>query len=320
MSKPANKTLIGAFVVGAVALAVVAVVIFGSGKLFTEKLIDVMYFQGSVKGLSVGSPVMFRGVRIGSVTNVQLQFDPKDTSFIIPVYVEIDLNKVKVIGNEPTEEQLPKLIAKGLRAQLDIQSIVTGQLMVNLDFFPNTPVRLVALDKRVPEIPTIPSDLDQFLRTASEIPLKDIVDKLMRSLEGIDKAVNSPNLAMSIQSLSDGLKEARGILKKVNEQVDPILVNLKDSSKSVKEVLAKTEAVPKQLDDALKTAQATLAQAEKTLLSVQEVASENSVLVIDVDHTLQEVSKTARSVRYLTDYLQRYPEAIVKGKQSGKGE
>ncbi len=319
MSKPANKTLIGAFVVGAVALAVVAVVIFGSGKLFTEKLIDVMYFQGSVKGLNVGSPVMFRGVRVGSVTNVQLQFDPKDTSFIIPVYVEIDLNKVKVIGDEPAEEQLPKLIAKGLRAQLDIQSIVTGQLMVNLDFFPNTPVRLVGRDKRVPEIPTIPSDLDQFLRTASEIPLKDIIDKLMHSLEGIDKAVNSPKLVTGIESLSEGLMEAKGILKKVNDQIDPILANLKDSSKSVKQVLAKTEAVPKQLDDVLKTAQGTLAQAEKTLLSVQEVASENSVLVIDVDHTLQEVSKTARSVRYLTDYLQRYPEAVVKGKQ-GKGE
>lgn len=320
MSKPVNKTLIGAFVLGAVVLAVLAVVIFGSGRLFADKMVNVMYFEGSVKGLNVGAAVVFRGVRIGSVTNVHLQFDPKDASFLIPVYAEIDLSKVKVIGNEPKEDQLSRLIAKGLRAQLELQSIVTGQLMINMDFFPGKPARIVGLDKKVPEVPTIPSDLDEFMKLASTIPLKDLVDKLMKSLEGIEKAVNSPKLAASIDSMNEALTDTRKILKKIDHQVEPILVNLKDSSVSVKEMLAKTEGVPRQIDQALAATYSTLQQAEKTLLSVQGIASDNSSLVLQMDSTLQEVGRTSRSVRTLTDYLQRYPEAVLKGKQAVKGE
>jgi paraquat-inducible protein B len=254
------------------------------------------------------------------VTNVQLQFDPKDVSFLIPVYVEIDLNKVKVIGDGPSGEQLSRLIEKGLRAQLELQSMVTGQLMINLDFFPGKPVKLVKLDTRYGELPTIPSDLDQFLKLASDLPLKDLVDKLMGSLQGIDRAVNSPKLASSIESLSEGLMEAKTILKKIDAQIEPIIGNFKDSSASLKELLAKTQGVPQKVDQTLAATETTLRQAEKTLLSVQGIASDNSSLVLEVDNTLREVGRTARSVRSLTDYLQRYPEAVLKGKQPAKGE
>lgn len=320
MSKPANKTLIGAFVVGALVLAVAAVIIFGSGKLFRDKAVVVMYFDGSVKGLNVGSPVVFRGVRIGSVVKMELLYKPKDLAFLIPVYAELDLDKIRVVGEEPEDEQLGKLIAKGFRAQLELQSMVTGQLMINLDFFPDKPTRFVALDRSVAEIPTIPSDLDEFIKSASELPLKDLIGKLMHSIEGIDKAVNSPRLAESLESLSGGLQQAKQILVKIDREIDPMLVNLRDSSASFSQLIKKSEGVPKQIDEALVSAQTTLKQAEKTLLSVQGIASENSTIVMEVDSTLQEVSKTARSVRFLTDYLQRHPEAILKGKPPVKGE
>src|SRR5512136_691472 len=101
MSKSANRTLIGAFVVGAVALAVILLIILGSGRLFSHNFINVMYFRGSVKGLNVGSPVMFRGVKIGSVKRIELLYDARDLSFLIPVYVEIDPNKMVYVGHKP---------------------------------------------------------------------------------------------------------------------------------------------------------------------------------------------------------------------------
>ena len=136
MSKAASKTLIGAFVIGAIALAVIAVIIFGSGKFFTKRPVYVMFFEGSVKGLNEGSQVNFRGVKIGSVKDIELKFDAKDLAFLIPVYVEIDPTKVTGFkGTIGREEAWEELIQKGLRAQLELQSVLTGQLMINVTSF-----------------------------------------------------------------------------------------------------------------------------------------------------------------------------------------
>ena len=151
MSKPASKTLIGVFVLGALALAVIALVIFGSGKFFERRITYVMYFDGSVKGLNIGSPVVFRGVKIGSVKDIELKADAKDFKVFIPVYVQVEPQKVTVIKGAPGQGQyIEELIKKGLRAQLEMQSIVTGQLMINVDFFPDKPARFVGLDPKYP--------------------------------------------------------------------------------------------------------------------------------------------------------------------------
>jgi paraquat-inducible protein B len=282
-----------------------------------------MYFEGSVKGLSIGSPVVFRGVRIGSVKNIVLQFDAVDLKFLIPVYVEINLDKIVPIkglqtGND--EDYMKELIKKGLRAQLEMQSMVTGQLMVNIDFFPKTTAKFVGVDKRYREIPTLPSGLDNFLKQAQEIPLKELVDKVLKTIESIDRRVNSDGITTSIDSLSEGLSEAKTILKKVDKEIDPILANLKDVMISAREIIKNGEAVPEQIGLALTTAHNTLKQAEKTLLSAQGIASENSTVMIEIQTAIQELSKTTRSVRYLTDYLQRHPEALLSGKKTAKGE
>jgi paraquat-inducible protein B len=324
MSKPANKTLIGAFVVGALALAVIAVVVFGSGRFFGDKSVDVMYFEGSVKGLNVGSPVVFRGVRIGSVKNIILQFDTKDMKAIIPVYVEIDYNKITPIQGWPKDGEadsyFKELKAKGLRAQLEMQSLVTGQLMINIDFFPGTPLKLVGLDKDHQEIPTIPSGIDQFLKEAQEIPLKELVERALKTIESIDRTINSKDLAASLASLAEGLKEAKLVLVKVNKEIDPLLANLKDITGSAKEIAKNSEGVPQQIGQALASAQNTLKQTEITLKSASAIASENSTVMIEVQNTMRELTKTSRSVRFLADYLQRYPESLITGKKTAKGE
>lgn len=321
MSKPASKTLIGAFVIGAISLAVIAVVIFGSGRFFVKKFPLVMYFEGSVAGLNVGSPVMFRGVKIGSVTNIFLRFDTSAVTFLIPVYAELDPRKIVTTGKVSDEDDIGQtLIDKGLRATLELQSMVTGQLMVNLDFHPGKPVKIIGIDTRYPEIPTVKSGLEQLLESADEISPKEFFNKLLNAVEGVDKAVNSPYLNASLETLSAGLKDAKRILSKIDNEINPILENVKVSSQSVREIFKKGEDVPAQIGQTLLIIQNTLKQAENTLHSVQGLASENSTVVLEVDNTLKEVSETARSVRFLSDYLQRYPESLIWGKKPLKGE
>jgi len=290
MSKSANKTLVGAFVIGALALAVIAVIVFGSGKLFADKETMVMYFSGSVKGLNVGSPVVFRGVRIGSVKDIVLQFNAKDVAFLIPVYVEIDFDKIELIGNTAGDEKayFDALIEKGLRAQLELQSIVTGQLMINLDFNPKAPARFVGIDKRYRELPTTTSGLEELLKTAQDLPLKDLVDKLLKAIEGIEKVVNSPNISSSLKSLDDSLAKLKDVLSKVDNDIGPVMANLKEISKSIKVLAKEGESVPGQMNKTLVTAQDALKQGEKALVSIKNFTAENSILSQDLSIALRE--------------------------------
>ncbi len=147
MSKPASKTLIGIFVLGAIALAVIGIVVLGSGKFFKETVGVVCYFEGDIKGLNVGSPVVFRGVKVGSVTNILLRFDPQTLDFKIPVFIEIEPDRIETIGPRGKKgERMKPLIDKGLRAQLEMQSFVTGQLQIALNLLPDKPAKFVGTD------------------------------------------------------------------------------------------------------------------------------------------------------------------------------
>jgi len=321
MSKSASKTLIGAFVIGAIALGVISVIIFGSGKFLTKRPVYVMFFEGSVKGLNVGSPVVFRGVNIGSVKDIELRANAIDLTFYIPVYVEVETKKISVMKGQPGHGgHIEELIRKGLRAQLELQSIVTGQLMINVDFFPNKPARLLGLDTSYPEIPTVQSPLDDMLKTAQELPLKELFDRLLKSIQGIEKIANSPQVASSLDSLSESLKESRKILTKIDREIGPMMENLKETSSSIKSIADKSQGMPAAVEKTLTTAQDALKQAENTFVSVQRLASDNSVLVYQVDNALEEVSRASRSVRSLSDYLYRHPESLIKGKKPAKGE
>ena len=178
MSKQANKKAIGAFVVAALVLALAAIIVFGSGKFFVERNLFVTFFEGSVKGLRVGAPVVFRGVKVGEVTKMMIYAHRDDQSFKIPVILEIQEDNFKSIGPEieDAKKYVQELIKKGLRAQLQMQSMVTGQLMVNLDFYPDTPVRLVGTDKiviakGVMELPTIQTAMQKLGKTLEDIPI-----------------------------------------------------------------------------------------------------------------------------------------------------
>ncbi|MBV8915632.1 MAG: MCE family protein, partial [Acetobacteraceae bacterium] len=182
----ARPAIVGGFVLGALALAAAAVILFGGSRLFATTSRAVTFFEGSVAGLDVGAPVTFRGVRLGSVVRVALAFDPATRIARIPVTIEIEPDRITWEGARPGTADYSRLVAAGLRAQLASQSFVTGQLRVDLDFRPDTPIRMVG-DTGLPEIPAIPSELEQLRSKLTELPLRDLVDAAQRALNSVDR-------------------------------------------------------------------------------------------------------------------------------------
>ncbi len=337
MSKPASKTLIGLFVVGALVLLVTVIAIFGSGKFFTKRPKFVMYFPGSVNGLTVGSPVQFRGVRIGEVTSISASFNPKDLSIMIPVYIETEPDNLHIppeykhlVGNRQYEF-IHRLVNEGLKAELRMKSFITGQLYVAVDFYPGKPTRLTGLDKNYPEIPTLPSVSEVLLATLEQVPFADITNKLVKLTAGIERIVNSPEIKGSMTSMDTGLKDLGELIRNVDASVKPLFASLIETSTSAnnafsqaKKTLAFNEGVPgkfaENLQNTLKTADSTLEGMRAAIASYEKIADKNVNIGYDVSKTLREIDEAARSIRSLTDYLERHPEALLQGKQPGKGE
>ncbi len=188
--KKANKAAIGAFVVGAVALFIIAVAVFGSGTLFKESDKYVVYFDKSVKGLSVGSPVICKGVKIGNVSAISLIYNPKTEDVIIPVVIDVSLSMVKGAPETLGYTDYKTLIEQGLRARLEIQNFVTAQLMISLDFYPENKPRYYGFVKKYPELPALPTSPDIF-EVMNEIPIKEISKNLDETVAGINKLVHS---------------------------------------------------------------------------------------------------------------------------------
>ena len=192
MSKQANTKLIGGFVIGAVVLVMAGILLFGSGKLFTEQKKFVLFFEDDVKGLNVGAPVDFDGVKVGTVTDIKIVLNKKDLSLTIPVFIEIDPDKItfdskiselgKLVEskNKGAKTFIQLMIDRGLRAQLEMQSLVTGQLGIHLDLHPDTPVRLVGAEPGIPEIPTARSALSALAETLEKLPIAEIADKIVK--------------------------------------------------------------------------------------------------------------------------------------------
>ncbi len=337
MSKSVSPTAIGSFVIGAVVLIVAGILIFSSGKLFTESTRLVTVFPGSVKGLQAGSPVLFRGVRIGSVKAINILYDRQELSVIVPVYLEIDnsvIQDMNLIRAGNTDDQTPPqeieaLIKAGLRANLDLQSFVTGQMSVALDFFPDSPAKLTHADNRYPEIPTTPSTMTKVISTMRNLPLQELVQKAIDTLDGIDTLVRSESIEQTLADASLAAQDARKLISGIQAQVLPLsdaaqamLVQAQRTLQSVENefnaTLGHYTRLAKNADvhvaPALKSAAAALEAARAAFENVDELVGDNSPKRTDLDTALKEFSGAARSFRILADYLERHPDALIKGK------
>ena len=253
----ANPKLIGGFVLGAVALVVIGVLLFGGAKFLTEKRTFVAYFEGSVKGLNVGAPVEFQGVRVGSVTDIQLQFFTAENEFRIPVFIQIEPGRMTEVGREVKMhgQLLKPLIERGLRAQLEMQSIVTGQLMVQLGFYPDTPIRLVG-DGKVPEIPTMPTTMQEVVQNVTQalteirqLPIPQLIGQLVHSAEGLNTLIHSPEVTELLRSVNATVQVTERSLTRLDAEIAPeVRVQLKNALEAATALLRDSQQLVRRVD------------------------------------------------------------------------
>lgn len=225
MIKKTNKKIIGAFMVGAVALLIAAIIIFGSGALFKQADKYVLFFDGSVKGLSSGAPVIFRGVKIGNVTEISPIYDPKTKKVLIGVVIEVELSRVEGFPERIGYPNYKILVGRGLRAGLEVQNFITGQLMIGFDFYPDEPVKMYEVVKNYPELPTLPVSPVIF-DAMNQLPIKEIADNLKQAVAGINNLINSGGsygLNNMLQEVSEAARSLRFLVEYLEKHPESLL-------------------------------------------------------------------------------------------------
>lgn len=342
MARRASSTLIGLFIVGAAVLAIGATLLLSTG-LLRDKSRFVMFFSGSVKGLSVGAPVNFRGVKIGTVTDIRLLLDPDTERVQIPVYVELDPERLTLVSGEEMTEQkksrMSDMIKQGLRAQLQMQSLLTGQLAVQLDIYPGKPATFIGTQEDVTEIPTIPTPLQEFTRKLEEFPIDVLLHDLASATAGIDKLVSSPELLQALKQFDQTLRDYSTLAEKYNtlaqrldqrstvvtSDIKATLNELRATLQSTQNLVgsgekllgSSTELVQQLRADADQLtvgAEDALGEIKRAAINTNELVSPDAQLQHQLIKTLEELTSSARALRILANTLEQNPEALIQGK------
>jgi len=326
MAKRASPATVGAFVVVGMTLAVAAIVIFGSGRLFRKHHEFVCFFKGNLNGLKVGAPVKFAGVQIGSVTQIRLRLLPSQgrlragltKEVLLPVICEIDETAILNVGGSGeylNPHGLEQMIQAGLRAQLAMESLLTGLLYIDINMHPGTQLDLVLEPgtSPYPEIPTIQTSLqavqDQAMKALAKLDQIDFAG-LIRSLTQTSVSINNLASSPSLKAALDSLARAASSLEKVSVSVNQM----------VNGVNSKVDPLIASLTTTSNDAALALRQATETLAQVHATLEPGAPLNYQLTKALEDVSGASMAIRQLADYLERNPSALVRGKYVSDGK
>jgi paraquat-inducible protein B len=246
----------------------------------------VMYFNESVRGLNIGAPVLLRGIPIGKVIGINLEIDAKTTDIEIPVVVEVEPDRIIIVNkqaNMTPNENIAHLVAKGLRAQLQTGSLLTGQLFIALDLFPQSKVVTHKNDTGYLEFPTTPNAMNQIVNSAQAI---------------MDKISKLP-------------------LETMTTEINKTLESLQSTSKAATKTLVTADGTLSTADKTLSAADTAMKTADKAMSSAQKVLTTlepGSTTQYELNQLLQELTQTASSVKQLADYLEEHPDSLIRGK------
>ena len=349
MSRQANPAAVGGFVIGAIVLVAAAVIVFGSANLLKPKMSAVSYFPGSVKGLQQGAPVEFRGVQIGRVSGINLLYQRTDQQTAIAVFMElwpdrvVDVDPQTVIDGDGEAELNNLIVNRGLRSQLELKNLVTGQLVVTLDFRPETEYELLGFYEDHVEIPGIASAMDRVTDVFRSLDLNDLARRATNTLVAIEQLASSPDLRQSIVSAREALEEARELMQLMGKSVDSVgrVAQLtlsefstlaRNTDENVTTTMARLERVAARAEQALasievlsgsmskevspvsRSVTGAFDQARSTFETVEGLMSEDSRTRYNLDVTLEELASAARAFRILAEFLEQNPDALIRGK------
>ena len=280
-----------------------------------------LYFPETVRGLNVGAPVEFRGIRIGTVKDISIQGELDEATVQIPVLIEMEPDRVLMADTELPEDpqarkrkleelsdvMIDNMLQKGLRARLIPANLLTGQLIVEFDLYPESGPGEVRHEGSYVVLPTLPNpfssltdSLTSIMDRINALPIDDIGANLLAASDGASKLMSDDQLVGAIQDMRSSIAELDRLLETLNQETGPLLTSYRglgdESLKLVKEM------------------RSSVVQAEQTFAAVESLAGENSPVGSELKRALEEISAAARSIRIMADYLERHPEALLQGK------
>jgi paraquat-inducible protein B len=290
----------------------------------------VIFFDSALNGLNVGAPVKLQGVQIGNVNEISLVMDSATGRIFKPVVIEIDPAllqdlSVQQSGGHSKKQRMQdaqRMIDAGLKGRLETQSLLTGLLYVDLNFYSDKPVNLVQLDyKNLPELPSVPTTVDEIRNTADEIfnrvrqlPLEDITKNMAETLNAMHSLLESDDTKKSIAALAKSLQETQRLMGSLNDQIGPLMANangaLTETRTTLQDFNKELLPVLKAAEQSLSAATKILNESQNTLNAVETLATPDSQL----GQALVEMRNASRSLKDLTESLERRPESLIYGK------
>lgn len=332
MKERASPALIGAFILGALALVIAGVFFFAGSGVFAQRQQYVMYFEGSVYGLQVGAPVVFRGVRIGNVKSINLRFDDRTRNFLIPVVVETVNDEVDGDGTTRTIQlhDIGEFIDRGLRARLATQSLLTGQLYIELDFYPDKPLTLRSMPPNPRELPTIPSPVQELTAKLEEVDIERLVNDVYAIAASLRGLLASPELRSAVKNIDSSLTNLNSLSAKLDKSVDPVVGRIDETLKEISNSMQATREAMESFDKTaasfnkmadpdsplLASFRQTSAEFARTAAALQTLTSQDSPSIVNLNRTLKDLSTAARALRDMADSLERQPESLLKGRKN----
>ncbi len=269
---------------------------------YTKKLAYVAHFEESVRGLSDGAPVVLHGKRVGTVTEVSLEFDPVARKVRIPVFFDIEPGRVPhfTAEGQSVEQLLEELVQAGLRAQVSYSNVLTGQLLVDLDFNKDAPAAVIR-PGNPREFPTVPSTLLHTIEAGcalldklQAVPLDELVSEMQRAMEGVDQLVRKPEVASAFERAANALEEVRSLALNMRGEVEGVATAIQNVANSTAD---------------------TLLRARELVIEAEGTISSDSPLMVELLRAIEELGQASRSIRRLADYLENHPEALIQGKK-----
>jgi len=302
----AKPAIVGAFVLSGAALGVGALLLFGGTHLFSRTQAAVVYFQGSVAGLDVGAPVTFRGVRVGSVTAIAVHLNMKDLSVRIPVHLQ--LNPAQISLDDSNESQtgtgFDRLLKAGLRAQLNMQSLITGELRVDLDLHPGAGVDGEQASPGTPIIPSSPSKLQTLEDEIAALPLKQIAENARETLAAVQRVAD--DLAPRVGPLVDSVRQTSDAAHATLDDIDHLSIAGKNQLTVSGNELAKV----------LASSDRTARQAEALVASLRDATAPNSRMRDDLEAAIRDLAASASSLRSFAHQIAGNPSTVLLGRHA----
>ncbi|HKM36900.1 MAG TPA: MlaD family protein [Thiopseudomonas sp.] len=317
MTESRKPFFIGAFLLGGIALLAAGLLLLSRDSLLKSPVEYVVYFTGALDGLDVGADVTYRGVKVGNVRQINLSYDRALNDVVMPVTIRINAESARSKSTEGGfDRSIQRLVERGLGAQLQTPSFLTGKAIVALDFFPGQKGYIRDPHEiDLPAIPTVPSKIDQvadvlrdLVEGLKEMPMKETLEAANKTLLAFERLASAPETQAGIQSLSVSLNNFEKISQQLQQRLPGMLDNVHNGSVELKEALSDVRYAAQSARDALQQMDGMVSEGRRSI-------GPQSELQYELLQSLQDLGRASKALQRTAESLEQQPQSIIFGKK-----